>query len=153
LALRAVAASAGAAFNYDDLCAALGISFTTVSTSAEPSPAHWLTYGRDLFIEPVGRMFGFALRDLHPPDIGVDMLAAEEFPQHFELSYKPLIRRALENRQPVLAWRGWEGDFARDWGVITGTKGDDFIGAVPNAQLTHTAPAMQCYVVERFEPR
>jgi hypothetical protein len=154
-ALRAVAAGHNAVLDYDALCAGLGLSFTAVSTTAQSSPAWWLTYGRDVFVEETARFFGFRLRDLHPPDVGVDMLAADEFPQHFEISYKPLIRRALENGQPVLAWQGWEGDGAALWGVITAADGERFVGSVQGVggePVAHVAPAMQCYVVEAFEP-
>lgn len=156
LALRAVSWAGGGNAGYDELSGALGVSFAAVAAAGEPSPAVWPTYGRDRFIEPVARAFGMHLRDLHPPDVGVDMLSADEFPQHFELSYKPLIRRAVEHGQPVLAWRGWDGAAARLWGVITGLDGEEFMGVAPPAgsrkrRLVH--PALQCYVVERYEPR
>ncbi len=154
-ALRAVAAAEGAGLDRDDLCAALGVSFAAVAVAGEPSPQWWQCYGRDVFLEPAARLFGLELRDLHPPDVGVDMLAADEFPQHYDISYKPLIRRALENGQPVLAWRGWAGVNAPRWGVITRQAADAFEGVLPfpERRLTpHDQPAMQCYVVERCAP-
>ncbi len=155
LALRAVGRDAGAELDYDDLCAALGVSFTACSTTREKRPGWWQTYGRDAFLIPAATLFGFELRDLHPPDVGIDMVFADEFPQHFELSYKPLILRALENGQPVLAWQGWEGFRWPFWGVITGAAGENFVGTTlwGNGQpVAHVNPAMQCYVVERCEP-
>lgn len=154
LSLLAVAAAEGASLDYDDLCAGLGISFAAVSTTAEPLPGWWLTYGRDAFIEPAARMFGFRLRDLHPPDVGVDMLAAEEYPQHWAVSYTPLVQSALMNNQPVLAWQGWEDGFAPLWGVITTYAGDQFQGTVAGAAAQRVrliAPAVQCYVIEEFD--
>lgn len=155
LALQAVAAAEGSALKYDDICAVLGLSFTAVSTTVLKTPGWWMTYGRDAFLEPGARLLGFRVRELHPPDVGVDMLAADEFPQHFEISYKPLIRRALENGQPVLAWHGWPDDAWAFWGVITTMVGDELEGVVPwthgqRQPLVH--PALQCYVVEEFVP-
>jgi hypothetical protein len=155
LSLRAVASAAGTDLDYDDVCAALGASFTAVSTVAEASPGWWMTFGRDVFIEPAARLFGLHLRDLHPPDVAVDMLSAEEFGQHWELSYKPLVRRALENGQPVLAWHGWPDYRWPFWGVVTAQAGQDFEGttlwAGGERQLL-AQPALQCHVVERCEP-
>lgn len=155
LALLAIAEAGGMTLDYDDLCAAMGLSFTAVSTTAEPSPGWWLTFGRDVFVEPVGERFGFRLRNLHPPDVGVDMLGADEFPQHFEISYKPLICRALENDQPVLAWQGWADDRWPHWGVITAVQSDALLGVTLGGEeglVPLTNPAMQCYVVEAYEP-
>jgi hypothetical protein len=155
LSLRAVAATQRVDLDYDDLCAVLGLSFTAAATVVEPSPGWWTTYGRDAFLESAAKLFGFQVRDLHPPDVAVDMLSAEEFAQHWELSYRPLIEGALENRQPVLAWQGWPDYRWPFWGVITGKMQDDFVGTTlwANGQrLTLTQPALQCYVVEQGEP-
>jgi len=155
LAVRAVARTAAGDPTYDELCAALGVSLVATAGPSDSSPALWLTYARDAFLTQTARLFGMRLRDLHPPDVGMDMLWAEEFTQHFELSYKPLIRRALENGQPVLAWRGWEGDAAALWGVITGWNERDLLGVVPGSaeRVRLAGPALQCYVVECYERR
>jgi hypothetical protein len=155
LAVRALARSLAAEMDYDELCAALGISLVAVAGPEDSSPGLWLTYARDAFLAPTCRLFGLQVRDLHPPDVGMDMLWAEEFPQHFQLSYKPLIRRALEHEQPVLAWRGWEGEAGALWGVITAVHGEELWGVVPGAagRARLTEPAMQCYVVEQYERR
>jgi len=154
-ALRAVARAAGTDLDHDELCAALGISLVAIAGPPDTSPALWPTFGRDVFLTQTARLFGMQLRDLHPPEVAVDMLWADEFPQHFDLSYKPLIVRALENGQPVLAWRGWEEAFAPRWGVITAAEGDTLLGVVPGAagRLRLAAPALQCYVVELYEAR
>ena len=155
LALQAVAAAERVELDYDDLCAALGVSFAAVSTDAVASPGWWLTYGRDAFLEPAARLFCIELRDLHPPDVGVDMLAADEFSQHFEASYEPLILRALENGQPVLALQGWPDFRSSFWGVITGQTNAGFEGTTlwsGGERQRLVAPAVQCYVVERCEP-
>lgn len=155
IALRAIARMGGVDPNYDEICAALGISLVAIVGPAESSPALWPTFGRDAFLAPTARLFGIHLRDLHPPEVGVDMLWAEEFAQHFDLSYKPLIRQALQNEQPVLAWGGWAGDPTPRWGVLTTAADEDLLGVVPGTldpvQLSH--PALQCYVVEHYEPR
>lgn len=155
LALRAVARAIGADLHYDEVCAALGVSLVAIAGPTASSPAWWPTFGRDAFLAPTARLFGMHLRDLHPPEVGLDMLWAEEFPQHFELSYKPLIRRALENGQPVLAWGSWEANAAPLWGVITASAGADFLGIVPGGTgpVRLGRPALQCYVVEGLEPR
>ncbi|MEP0843332.1 MAG: hypothetical protein HRF43_11570 [Phycisphaerae bacterium] len=155
LAVRAVAAGAGGTISYDAFEAALGLSLTALARPADPSPAAWSAYGCDAFLEPAARLFGLHVRDLHPPEVGLDMLAAEEFPQHFELSHRPLILRALENGQPVLAWGGWEGEAAPTWGVITAMKSEQFRGVAPHRSglIRLAGPAAQCYVVEVCEPR
>ncbi len=154
LALISVAAAHGARIEYDALCAALGLSCTAVSTVAEPSPGWWMTFGRDAFLGPAARLFGFEVRDLHPPDVAVDMISAEEFGQHWDVSYKPLIRAALANGQPVLAWQGWSGVQWPFWGVITAPAGECFTGYSlwSSGPLLLDRPALQCCVVERFEP-
>ena len=155
LALQAIAAADDVELDYDDLCAALGVSFSAVSTTAEPSPGWWLTYGRDAFVKPAARLFGLELRALHPPNVSVDMLAADEFPQHYEASYKPLIRAALENGQPVLAWQGWPDYRWPFWGVITAQAGSDFDGTTlwtEGRRQRLTGPAKQCYMVEACDP-
>ncbi len=153
--LRSIAAAAGVPLDYDDLCAALGVSFAAVSSVSDSSPSWWMTFGRDAFLTPAARLFGLSLRDLQPPDVGVEMAGADEFSQHFELSYKPLIRAALRNGQPVLAWQGWGDEGWPLWGVITAEQGDTFEGVTlwsGGRSLTLTRPALQCYVVEEADP-
>src|SRR4029079_6396315 len=79
LALMSVAANAGIDIDYDDLCAALGLSCTVVSVAPEPSPESVMTYGGDAFVTPVARLFGLEVRDLQPPDVAVEMAEADEF--------------------------------------------------------------------------
>ena len=155
VALRALAAAAGVALDYDALGAALGVSFASVSTPALETPGWWMTFGRDAFLEPAARQFGIRLRDLHPPEVGMEMTGADGFDQHFALSHRPLIQRALEHGQPVLAWQGWPDDRCFLWGVITGMEGDELVGTTlwsDGRRLPLTAPAAQCYVVERCDP-
>ncbi|HOA72374.1 MAG TPA: hypothetical protein PL151_11270 [Phycisphaerae bacterium] len=155
LALRAVAEAAGGEVDYDCLCAAMGVSFAAVSVRAEPAPGWWMTYGRDAFVEPAAALFGIRLRNLQPPAVGLEMTQAVEFPQHFEASYKPLIQRALENGQPVIAWQGWPGVSGMFWGVITDASGEAMSGTTMWAGSPHVqmvSPAVQCYVVEDCTP-
>jgi len=155
VALRAVAAAGGVELNYDDLCAALGVSVTAVATRLEPTPGWWTTYGRDLFVEPAAALFGISLRNLHPPDVGIELLTADEYAQHFEASYTPLIRRAVENGEPVLAWQGWEDMSWPFWGVITGADESGLIGTTlgwESNRVRLAGVALQCYVIERCEP-
>jgi hypothetical protein len=156
LCLRAVAEAAGGELDYDAACAAMGLSFAAVSVRAEPAPGWWLTCGRDLFLESAAELFGLRLRSLHPPDVGVEMTRAAEFAQHFEASYVPLIRTAIGNGQPVLAWQGWPGVSGRFWGVITQAADSGLAGVTlwaGGGVVPLAAPAMQCYVVESCVPR
>jgi len=156
LALRAVAEAARGQIDYDALCAALGVSFCAVSVRAEPAPGWWMTYGRDAFVEPAARLFGIRLRNLQPPDVGVEMSRAVEFPQHFDASYLPLIQRALENGQPVIAWQGWPDASAMFWGVITAASGEGLEGVTLWAggeRVRLVSPAVQCHVVEECSPQ
>jgi hypothetical protein len=155
LALRAVAEAAGGEADYDALCAAMGVSLAAVSARCEPAPGWWQVYGRDAFVEPAARLFGIRLRNLSPPDVGVEMVTAAEFSQHFEASYAPLIRTAIGNNQPVLAWQGWAGTSAMFWGAITGIVDDQFEGVTlwSPGRVQLTGPALQCYVVEECEPQ
>lgn len=155
LALRAVARSAGVDLGYDALCAALGVSFCAASTPLLETPGWWMTYGRDAFLEEAAKLFGLTLRDLHPPDVGMNMAGTPDYPAHFEDSYRPLIVEALRNGQPVLAWQGWEGACAPFWGVLTRLDGDLLIGTTMWAEgrlVRLSAPASQCYVVEACDP-
>lgn len=155
LSLRAVAEAAGGDLDYDALCAAMGVSFAAVSVRADKAPGWWMTFGRDAFVEPAAALFGIRLRNLQPADVGIEMTQAIEFPQHFEASYKPLILRALENKQPVIAWQGWPDASGMFWGVITDATGNVLSGMVPWAQgqcVQMIAPAVQCYVVEECTP-
>jgi hypothetical protein len=155
LILRALTRPTDPATAYDDFCACLGVSVAPVAVRGDVRPEAWPTYGRDIFLEPVARAWGLRLRNLHPPDVGVDMARAEEFDQHFELSYRPLICRALEHGQPVIAWRGWDGESIPSWGIITEVVDDAFTGhvAISGESARLSAPAWQCCVVETSERR
>jgi hypothetical protein len=99
-------------------------------------------------------MFGISLRNLHPPDVGIELLTAAEYAQHFEASYVPLIRRVIENGEPVLAWQGWPDTSWAFWGVITGADERGLIGTVSGLESKRvrlSGAALQCYVVERCE--
>ncbi len=153
--LRAVLSAGHAEIDYDDLCVALGTAFAAVSVDDGSAPGRWMTFGRDLFLVAAAGLYGLRLRDLHPPDVGLDMTAAEEFPQHYELSYLPLIEEALRHDQPVIAWQGWPGEARGDWGVITASGPAGLEGVAPGCggrSLVMTGPAMQCYVAEELDP-
>ncbi len=132
-ALCAVAHTAGLNVDLYDLCAAMGLSFMPTSVRGEPSTDKWRMYARDAFLIPAGRLFGMTIREIHPPEAAQGIAELPEFKQHFDASYRPLIERALEHDQPVLAWQGWPGEWALHWGVITETCADGigFAGWVP----------------------
>ena len=76
-----------------------------------------------------------------------------EFGQHFLDSYVPLIVRAREHNQLLLAWRGWPAPSERLWGVITHVHGADLCGQTPGhggRTITLAGPALQVYVVEEI---
>ena len=167
VALRAIADANGGAVDYDHLSAALGLSLMTTAVEGEP-PGRWSAFGRDAFLGDGAGLFGFSFRALHPPDAAVGLKDSAEFPIHFRDSYVPLIRRALENDQPVLAWMGWPGPAADSWGVITGyddnecrctgtvlaEEAEEKIAGPPAGRKPAMLlePSYQLYVVERYEP-
>ncbi|MBI4717796.1 MAG: hypothetical protein HY763_08340 [Planctomycetes bacterium] len=161
-ALGFVARRAGTDLDRDDLHAALGLSLMICAVPGEPDLARWITYARDAFLPQAASLFGMTVRDLHPPRAAHGLHRAAEFAQHFEASYAPLVRRALENGQPVLAWQGWEGQADGLWGVIESTtrEGVGFAGRPfpasapsPASPLPLTRPPTQVYVVEAPVPR
>jgi hypothetical protein len=158
LALRAVVQKAGGHVDFDDLCAAMGLPFLFTAAPEEPDLSCWLMYGRDAFLVPAGRLFGLTIRDMHPPAAARGLHRAAEFGQHFDASYRPLIKRALEHGQAVLAWRGWPAPFDLHWGLITsacqvgvGFRGWVHVSPEANHELVLESPAVQCYVVESIE--
>ncbi|MFH0982316.1 MAG: hypothetical protein V2A79_12355 [Planctomycetota bacterium] len=158
LALQALLRSAGCAVPYRTLNAALGLSFMTAVRHPERCLATWLSEGRDAFLVPIAARFGVRLRELHPPEAAIGVEQAPEFAQHFQASYRPLIARAIEHDQPVLACRGWPGEAATLWGVITGLdngglglRGTTMISDGEPVALER--PPVQVYVVEEIRPR
>ena len=171
LALRSIAHRAGYEIALDDLHAALGLSLLVCAVPTERSLAYWSMYARDVFLTPAARAFGITLRAVHPPEAARGLDRADEFRQHFDASYRPLIERALENSQPVLTWQGWPGDHGNAWGIIT-RRCDDGVGfggtiisspsprafahakacAPDSAEFTLTKPPLQLYVAERVTP-
>lgn len=161
LAVDAVARRAGLHLNYDDLTAALGLSLAMTAVRGEPLLSRWCLHARDAFLPQTAVLFGIEVRELHPPEAAVGLSGFPEFRQHFDASYRPLIRTALRNRQPVLAWQGWSGGREECWGVIQqeSSHGAGFEGAVFEAaglpgewhevDVGLERPPVQFYVVER----
>jgi hypothetical protein len=155
--LACVLRSAGAQPNDDDLNAALGLPWMTVAVPREPCVARWPAYARDFKLVKAARLFGLRIRDLHPPDAATGLDRAPEYFQHFDASYRPLIQRALEHGQAVLAWQGWPSPHEMDWGIVTATSADGvgFRGVTPLGSLqgvTVMTPPIQMYVVEDITP-
>jgi len=170
-AVRAVARCAGVEIEHDLLNAALrsdsvALSGVRVPARAEargslaPPSAAGLVSGCDTRLVEAGKRFGMQIREVHPPPAARGLEDAPEFAQHFDASYRPLILRALENEQHVLAWRGWAGDRELSWGWIRTAcpDGAGFRGATiwseseldaPRDDLL-VRPAVQVYVVERI---
>ena len=160
-ALRAIAGQVGYVLDGDELHAALGLSVMMVAAPGE-NPASWPTHARDAFLIESGRLFGLEIREIHPPEAACGLDQAEEYRQHFDASYRPLIAQALDHNQRVLVWQGWSGDRAGLWGVITGTDEGE-VGFSGGVAGTARAPALgepvaltrmpvQLYVVEGIAP-
>ena len=155
-----VALGAGFTIDSDALCAALGLSLMVPAVPDEPALGEWTSYARDAFLIPAGRLFGLTIRAMHPPEAARGLTAAGEFRQHFDASYRPLVLRALEHSQPVLAWQGWPGEARLAWGLITDAC-DEGVGLVGRAYGCGAAstkqvlkrPPVQLYVVETIERR
>lgn len=162
LSLVRAAADRGQVPNPDDVHAVLGLPWLYCASPTESSISHWQTMARDLCLVPAARVFGLQLRDIHPPEAARGLESATEFEQHFDASYRPLIARALEHHQPVIAWRGWENESGSSWGIVTHIVDDGvgFAGVTPRqrGEVVEFAPALlvrptwQVYVVEAMEP-
>ncbi len=162
-AIREIARGAGYAIEYDSLSIALGLPWLTCAVPTEPDVGMWPMYARDAFVIQAGRLFGMTIRGIHPPEAARGLNSAAEFRQHFHASYRPLVKRALEHDQPVLAWRGWPGDREPQWGIIRADcdTGFGFTGTTMSADDAPTAadsvpldgPPIQLYVVETITPR
>ena len=162
-AVRTIARDAGYEIDHDDLNAAMAWSWMICANPDEPDIGLWSMYARDAFLIEAGRLFGMQIREIHPPEAARGLEASAEFDQHFDASYRPLILRALEHGQPVLAWQGWPGERMMSWGVL-GESCDEGVGfrgmtlasdaefASPSLR-TLVRPPIQVYVVERITPR
>jgi len=161
-ALRHVALCGGRELDVDDLHAALGLSFMTVAVPSLERVSLWPLAARDAFLVEAAQLFGMTVREVHPPEAARGLDGAEEFAQHFDASYRPLIETALAHGQPVLAWAGWTGAAERLWGLVNG-PGEGPIGfagtiigadgAVNGHHVPFSRPPMQLYVVETVSAR
>ena len=153
--VRAIARQGGIEIDHMELVVALGIV-----TPAVPSPAaSSIMFGRDARLIEAGKLVGMQIRDVHPPEAARGLESAAEFDQHFDASYRPLILRALENNQGVIAWRGWAGERELSWGWIRAAcdEGVGFRGATIWSEQELNSlrndllvrPAVQLYIVER----
>ena len=161
-AVRAAARRADLAIDLDALVTVLALPWLDCTVPTEPEPGRWPTYARDAFLEPASRLFGLTIRGIHPPEASRGLHDAAEFDQHFDASYRPLILRALEHGQPVLAWQGWHGEHEFSWGLVEAGADDSAIltGRVFGssersegaASCVLERPAVQVYVVESVAP-
>lgn len=160
-ALQALVRGLGHELDVDDVAAALGLPFITSAVLGEEDLACWPLHARDAFLVETARLFGMGLRAVHPPSAARGLERTLEFGQHFDASYRPLIQRALEHGQAVLAWRGWPGDRRGLWGIICDTCGGGigFCGYTmtqsgglrAGGPLVLESPPVQLYVVETVE--
>lgn len=161
-ALEVVAENAGIAIDHDDLCALMGLPWLGCAVPHGEDMSRWSMHARDAFLIEAGRLFGMQIREIHPPRAARGLDRAAEFDQHFDASYRPLILRALEHHQPVLAWQGWQGDRSLSWGLIhekcadgVGFRGATYWSASEracDAIVPLVRPPTQVYIVERITP-
>lgn len=154
-ALAAVLSERGADVSPEQVGFELGLGLAMVA-AGDRSVREWRHLARDAALVETAALHGLRLRDMHPPEAAVGLESSAEFPQHFEDSYAPLIRRALENGQLVLAWGGWPSPAEYDWGVIHAQRGADRFGFVSGCgphEVRHAGSSPQVYVVEAYEPR
>ncbi len=151
---------AGGDVDLDTVHTALGLGSLLCALPDDQNIGAWPGYARDAFLVDGGRLLGLTIRPMHPPEAARGLAGAAEFRQHFDASYRPLVKRALEHDQQVLAWRAFGGDRNREWGVITGAgecePGD--CGTIITARGCETdvaveTPPWQLYVIELIEPR
>ncbi len=157
-AVRAIARAAGVEIDHAKLISALGWE------TAGPSPTATLNMlDRDARLIEACKLVGMQIREVHPPAAARGLESAAEFGQHFDASYRPLILRALENDQGVLAWRGWPSERELSWGWIRTAcdEGVGFRGATIWSERELNSlrddllvrPAVQLYIVERISRR
>jgi hypothetical protein len=148
--LCSVLAGVDREIGYDELVAALGLGAAIVAVRGEP-PDQWPAFARDAALAPAAQAYGVRLRDLHPPDASRGLSSSVEFSWHFDDSYVPLIRRAIEIGQVALAWRGWPPPRQNLWGLVTAVCGDRLLGYTlgdGGAPSSLVGPSHQVYILE-----
>jgi len=159
LALQSAASMSGRAEELYDVHNLLGLSLFMTAAPEDADLGRWPVLARDAFLIDAGRSLGMIVREIHPPEAAIGIERAAEFRQHFDASYAPLIRRALEHGQTVLAWQGWDSDAEFLWGIITreDPRGVGFAGTPYAAtgmtvdrqrDLAIIRPPVQLYVIE-----
>ena len=152
--LRAVLAGQGCERTYAELVAALGLGSLIVAVAGE-CPAQWALQARDAGLRETSELYGVRLRELHPTEAAEGLAQSAEFAGHFRDSYVPLIRRALEHEQLVLAWQGWPEPQTGQWGVIDRVEHGKLAGCTIGFGGRPTpfhGPALQVFVVEKCGP-
>ncbi len=150
----------GGDVDLDRVHAALGLGLLLCAAPDDSDVRTWPGYARDAFLVDGGQLLGLTIRPMHPPEAARGLAGAAEFRQHFDASYRPLVCRALEHDQQVLAWCAFSGDRTRNWGIITDTcEGDlGLRGTIITERGCETdiaveTPPWQVYVIERVDAR
>ncbi|MGD8452777.1 MAG: hypothetical protein PVJ57_13240 [Phycisphaerae bacterium] len=152
--LGVVLEAAGGRRPYDELVSLLGLGAATVAVEGM-NPSWWPTCGRDVALDSTAVLLGMRVRELHPPAAAVGLERSSEYAAHFRDSYAPLVRVALANDQPVLAWCGWPAPAERCWGVIVRAREEALIGYVgghDGQPVELVGPALQAHVIEDCHP-
>jgi hypothetical protein len=156
----------GSTIDVDDLGAAMGLPVMLAAPWDDRPLKRWPGLARDAFLVDAAHLFGIPIRELHPPEAARGLESVDEYAQHFDASYRPLILRALEHGQPVLAWLG-ANDFGNEfpiWGrIVDGAEqgiglkaayyaAADSSGSSGSVVVTLSKPPVQVYVVEETVP-
>ncbi len=152
VSLRAILACHGLSRPYEEIVAVLGLGMATVAVP-DDELGWWCTYARDAALLEVATRYGLQLRELHPPQAAMGLARSPGYARHFQDSYLPLIRRALEHGQRVLTWRGWPPPRERLWGVLVEQAGGMLLGHTlwhRASPLPLIGPAHQAYIIEDF---
>jgi len=151
---------AGGDVDLDTVHTTLGLGMLVCAAGDVEDVRTWYGYARDAFLVDGGRALGLTIRPMHPPEAARGLADAAEFRQHFDASYRPLVLRALEHEQQVVAWCAVGGGASRQWALITETCSDGLGFRAERVTNSGSAssfvlelPPWQLYVIERCEPR
>ncbi len=150
-----LACDAGTGIDCDAVLTALGAGIGFFFTQSADDDLPGFAECHDFALMETAALFGVRIRAMHPPRARHRLSESEEFAEHFTDSYVPLIERALDNNQRVLAFRGWSSEAGATWGIVDrhDNDSDALWGRIPDCAepIRLDQPALQCYVVEELQ--
>jgi hypothetical protein len=152
-ALHSVLSSRGVRASTVEWSALLGLGTALVAAPERPM-REWNRLTRDGWLIEGAAAIGVQLREMHPPSAATRLETSHEFDAHFRDSYLPLVRGALAQDLPVLAWRGWPAPCELHWGVLSDVRDETAYGRVAGQPpiVALSGPAHQVYVIEQVAP-